>query len=274
MTDGRTAQERAAFPAEAAGILRARTLAADSAQLAGFLARQPLRSGQRVLDVGCGTGALTAGMAWAAPHAEVVGLDTNAALLEEARRTHAHLPHLSFRQGNVYDLNGPGAFDVVVAARVLQWLDRPREAITQMVAALKPGGRLFVLDYNHLRARLTPPPPPEMRHFRERYLAWRSEAGMDHEVADHLAGWLAGAGLTGVEVEPQHEETRRGDADFPRRIRLWADVARTRGLQVVATGFVTEAERQAAIEAFDRWVAGEAREQRFYLLSVTGVKPG
>ena len=113
-----------------------------------------------------------------------------------------------------------------------------------------------------------------MRHFRERYLAWRAEAGMDNAAADHLAGWLAEAGLMAVEVVEQHEVTRREDADFPRRIRLWSEVARTRGLQVVAAGLLDEAGRQAAVETFDRWVTEEAQEQRFYLLSATGVKPG
>lgn len=278
MKSHEVARERAAFPLEAARILRVRTLEADSRHLAG-----QLRPGQRVLDVGCGPGALTAGMAGVVGSAggqggEVIGLDPNAGLLEGARRTHGGLPNLSFVCGDVYRLDERegwrGSFDVVVAARVLQWLDCPGEAVQQMAGMLRAGGRLFLLDYNHLRAQLTPPPPPSMLHFRERYLAWRAEAGMDNEVADHLADLLGAAGLGDIEVVEAHEQTRRGEPDFDCRIRLWGDVAHTRGHQVVAAGLVTEEERQAAVQDFARWTQEEAQEQTFYLLSVVGTKPG
>lgn len=266
-----TARERATFPPDAAGILRARTLAADYPQLAGQL--QP---GQRVLDVGCGTGALTAGMAGAVGAGEVIGLDPNAELLEEARRAHSGSLNLSFERGDVYRLDErqdwQGSFDVVVAARMLQWLDRPAGAVRQMAGMLRPGGRLFLLDYNHEKAQLTPPPPPSMLHFRERYLKWRAEAGMDNEVADHLAGFLREAGLRDIEVVEAHERTRRGEPDFDRRICLWGEVARTRGHQVVAAGLVTGAERQAAVNDFACWTE-KAQKQVFYLLSAVGTRP-
>ncbi|WP_161883500.1 methyltransferase domain-containing protein [Deinococcus alpinitundrae] len=268
MTESQTAQERATFPTSAAGILRARSLSADYSHLAGSLG-----SGLRVLDVGCGTGALTAGIAELVAPGEVIGLDANPALLAEANQTHPHLQNLSFCSGNIYALQDHGNFDVVVAARVLQWLEHPVRAIEQLVGKLKPGGRLFVLDYNHVKAQLIPPPPQEMLHFRERYLAWRAEAGMENEVADSLAQWMQAAGLIDVEVIAQHEVTRRGEDDFNRRIRLWGDVARTRGHQVVAAGFVSEGERQAAVERFQAWTAETAEEQHFYLLSVVGTKP-
>ncbi|SMB81822.1 Methylase involved in ubiquinone/menaquinone biosynthesis [Deinococcus hopiensis KR-140] len=268
MAEQQSAQERATFPREAAGILRARSLSADYRHLAASL-----RVGQRVMDVGCGTGAMTAGMAELVAPGEVTGLDANAALLSEAHHTHGHVQNLSFCTGDVYALQDEEAFDVVVMARVLQWLAHPRPALERMVKALKPGGRLFVLDYNHVKARLVPPPPREMLHFRERYLAWRAEAGMENEVADHVAEWMQGLGLTDVEVVAQHEITQRSDDDFSRRVRLWGDVARTRGHQVVAAGFVSEEERQIAVERFEAWAASDAEEQHFYLLSVVGTKP-
>lgn len=268
MPDSQTAQERATFPTGAAGILRARSLSADYRHLAGSLC-----SGLRVLDVGCGTGAMTAGIAELVAPSEVIGLDANPALLAEAHQTHAHIQNLSFCPGNIYALQDQGYFDVVVAARVLQWLEHPVRAIEQMVGALKPGGRLFVLDYNHIKAELIPPPPQEMLHFRERYLAWRAEAGMENEVADSLAQWMQATGLIDIEVIAQHEVTRRGEEDFDRRIRLWGDVARTRGHQVVAAGLVSESERQVAEQRFQAWAAETAEEQHFYLLSVVGTKP-
>lgn len=262
------ARIRAEFPSSAADLLRVRSLTADYGHLARSLA-----AGQRVLDVGCGPGSMTAGMAQCVAPAAVVGVDSNPALLAEARQKYRDVGNLSFEQRDVYALGFDSAFDVVVAARMLQWLSRPAAAIRQMVAALNPGGRLFVLDYNHLKAELIPPPPPEMRHFRERYLAWRSDAGLDNMLADHLSRLFLEAGLQDIEVTAQHETTRRGDSDFERRIRLWGEVADTRGRQVVAAGYISEAERQDAVVTFRRWMAEEARQQTFYLLSVSGRRP-
>ncbi|WP_407538819.1 class I SAM-dependent methyltransferase [Deinococcus radiomollis] len=154
------AQARAKFPSSAADLLRARTLEDDYRHLA-----QALHSGQRVLDVGCGTGSMTAGMAQLVAPVTVLGVDSNPVLLAEARQMYTNTVNLSFEQRDVYTLGFDSVFGVVVAARVLQWLSRPAEAIRQMVAALAPGGRLFVLDYNHLKAELTPPPPPESGTF-------------------------------------------------------------------------------------------------------------
>jgi hypothetical protein len=72
----------------------------------------------------------------------------------------------------------------------------------------------------------------------------------------------------------QHETTRRGDPDFATRAGIWADVAASRGHQLVAAGAVDEATRAAAETDYRRWVETTAERQTMYLLAVDGVRPG
>src|SRR5258708_1068164 len=99
-------------------ILGRRTLERDHRHLAGLL-----RPGLSVLDAGCGTGAITAGIARAVgPAGRVVGVDRNEELLAVARSEHAAIANLRFEARDATELPYGAEFDVVTAARVLQWI--------------------------------------------------------------------------------------------------------------------------------------------------------
>src|SRR5262249_11280094 len=148
------ARERATMPAHAAAILDRRSLAKDHRRLAALL-----RPGHAVLDVGCGTGAITRGIAATVrAGGPVVAVDTNRELIEAARRAHGRVPGLRFDVQDACALPYRDCFDVVTASRVLQWLADPARALAAMIHAVRPGGRVVVLDYNHERLRLEPAP--------------------------------------------------------------------------------------------------------------------
>ncbi|WP_293911880.1 methyltransferase domain-containing protein [Deinococcus sp.] len=272
-TDDALARRCAELPLGAASILSARTLASDYPALA-----RELRPGLRLLDVGCGTGAMTLGMAQAVFPAQVIGLDMGAALLDQARARGAAQPNLSanlrFVEADLYDLPYGAEFDVVVAARVLQWLGEPLRAVRELSRVLRPGGRLFVLDYQHFQAQMVPPVPPSVAHFRARFLAWRAAAGLPNAPADELESWLHAAGLHAVQSEPQLETARRGAPDFGRRIAVWGTVIASRGHQVVAAGHLSEAERALAEQEFSVWAQERAESQVLALRSASGMKGG
>jgi ubiquinone/menaquinone biosynthesis C-methylase UbiE len=254
------------MPAGTQTILNARTLATAHRRLAALL--QP---GQTVLDIGCGTGAITGGMAAAVtPHGQVLGLDAHAGLVREATRTHHDRPGAFFAVADVYHLPCRPAFDIVSAARLLQWLAHPEAAIQQMVMATKPGGKIVVLDYNHEKIVWHPEPPASMHVFYNAFLRWRAQAGMDNAIADHLSALCSAAGLIDVVVTPQHEVTQRHEADFATRAGIWADVAASRGRQMVQDGILTEAQRLATEQEYRAWVHHQARSQTLYLLAVEG----
>src|SRR3954454_15364658 len=101
------------------------------ASLVDWLAPRP---GERILDLGCGTGHLTAAIAEVG--AAVVGLDHSAEMLEQARRSS---PALDFVQADARDFTAPDPFDAVFSNAALHWV-RPPEAVARCVrAALKPG---------------------------------------------------------------------------------------------------------------------------------------
>src|SRR5439155_835352 len=149
---GDVARHRAEMPSETAAILDRRSLARDHRRLAAML-----RLGQRVLDVGCGTGAITRGI----------------------------------------------------------------------VEAVGPGGRVLGV-------------------------------GPNRELSDAV-------------VTPQHETLRRGEPDFTARAGIWADVAATRGRQMVADGFVDEGARAAAEAQLRAW-SRDGETMTMYLLAVDGAR--
>ena len=112
------------------------TLAAD---LLDLLAPAP---GERILDVGCGTGHLTAKIARAG--ATVVGVDSSADMIAQAR---ANYPHIDFRVADVTALGLSDApFDAVFSNAVLHWVPNADAAAQNIFRALRPGGR-FVAEF-------------------------------------------------------------------------------------------------------------------------------
>jgi hypothetical protein len=156
-------------------------------------------------------------------------------------------------------------------ARVLQWLSQPRTALQQMTVAPKPGGKIIVLDYNHTKIQWQPAPPRSMQVFYDAFLRWRVEAGMDNAIADHLADLCTAVGLAEVVVTPQHEVTQRHEADFATRAGIWANVATSRGRQMVQDGMISEAQRLAAEQEYRLWLRDAAVSQTLYLLAVEGI---
>src|SRR6266571_1340921 len=263
-----TSKERARMPAGTEAILNARSLTTAHLHLASLL-----QSGFRVLDVGCGTGSITAGIAQAvAPEGHAIGIDINTSLIEEARRLHTEVPNLSFTISDIYSIPFLNAFDIVSAARILQWLSSPADALRMLVAATKPGGRVVVLDYNHEKIAWQPSPPDSVRTFYHAFLQWRAEVGMDNAIADRLSAMFDKAGLVNIGTTIQHETTQRGDADFDGAIELWGKVIAIRGRKMVADGTFTEKQRASAEADFVQWASATVVSQTLYLLAVEGTR--
>ena len=95
------------------------------------------RAGETILDVGCGTGQLTAEIA--ASGASVTGIDASAAMIAQARNNY---PELLFRVEDVRTMAYDAAFDAIFSNAVLHWVQPAEAAAAAMARALKPGGRL------------------------------------------------------------------------------------------------------------------------------------
>lgn len=102
-----------------------------------------IESGQRALDVACGTGILARTVAeHAGPHGAVVGIDPSAGMLTVARRK---APAIEWREGRAEELPfEANSFDVVVSQFGLMFFADRRRAIQEMMRVLRPRGQLTV----------------------------------------------------------------------------------------------------------------------------------
>jgi trans-aconitate methyltransferase len=96
--------------------------------------------GETVLDLGCGTGTLTAKIAQMG--AAVIGLDSSPEMIRLAQEQY---PQLQFRVGAGQDFALAEPVDAVFSNAALHWMKPPESVIRSVAAALKPGGR-FVAE--------------------------------------------------------------------------------------------------------------------------------
>lgn len=106
---------------------------------AGALEWLAPRAGERILDLGCGDGALTARIAETG--ARVRGVDMSPSLLEAARER-----GLDVEQMDGHALTFSDEFDAVFSNAALHWMTRPVEVLQGVARALRPGGR-FVAEF-------------------------------------------------------------------------------------------------------------------------------
>ena len=116
----------------------------------GLLAE--VRAGDRVLDVGCGSGRLTmAAQGWAGADGQAVGLDPSPEMIAVARKNAARAGFkTTFELGVVESLPFPdGSFDVVLNRLMLHHLpgDLKLRGLAEMRRVLKPGGLCLVVDF-------------------------------------------------------------------------------------------------------------------------------
>jgi SAM-dependent methyltransferase len=108
-----------------------------------------VRDGHAVLDVGSGTGALTAATVVAAPSGRVIGIDFAAPYVAVAQARHAG-KRVRFEVGDAQQLRFPDAsFDRALSLLVINFIPDPAKAVAEMIRATRPGGTVAaaVWDY-------------------------------------------------------------------------------------------------------------------------------
>jgi SAM-dependent methyltransferase len=154
-----------------------------------------LRPGDRLLDVGCGPGTITADLAAAVAPGRVVAIDRAEAVLTEAR---AAAPTAEVRTGDVYALDVPDdSFDVAHAHQVLQHLTDPVAALREMRRVTRPGGLVAVRDADYA-AFTWWPALPGLDDWLELYHAVARSNGAEPDAGRRLLSWAHAAGFADV----------------------------------------------------------------------------
>jgi trans-aconitate methyltransferase len=98
------------------------------------------QAGEKILDLGCGTGELTAKIAESG--AQVTGIDSSATMIESAQK---HYPNVTFKVADATNFSLPEQFDAVFSNAVLHWIRNQEKMLDRVHQHLRPGGR-FVLE--------------------------------------------------------------------------------------------------------------------------------
>jgi 2-polyprenyl-3-methyl-5-hydroxy-6-metoxy-1,4-benzoquinol methylase len=151
-----------------------------------------IKSGARTLEVGCGNGSISAWLAReVAQDGRAVAVDLDLSLVD------VHLPNLEFRRGDI--MTGPvepGGFDLVTARAVLHHVADAERAIANLVASLRPGGAILLIEPDFLPVTIAE--PPEVRAFWNSWLSWSRDRGIDYQIGRTLAPRLAVLGVEQV----------------------------------------------------------------------------
>lgn len=170
----------------------------------------PIVANQRVLDVACGTGALTRVVrSRVGPNGAVAGLDPSAGMLSVAKEL---VPDADLREGSAGSMPfAEASFDSVVSQFGLMFFPDRDLAVREMLRVLRPGGRLAVLVWNDLRSM---PAYAAEVDLLERVVGTAAADALRAPFVlgdrDQLAELFTAAGASAVAVA-----THRGRARFP-----------------------------------------------------------
>ncbi|HWE81637.1 MAG TPA: methyltransferase domain-containing protein [Gaiellaceae bacterium] len=231
--------------------------------------RPLLRPGSRVLDVGCGSGTMTAAASATYPECEFVAVDRSDARVRVAAEALSAFENATATLGWAEELPfDDESFDLVWTRFLLEHVPDKGQVVAELARVTRPGGRLLLQDLdgqlvNHY------PPDPLLEVQLTRALAILGGSGFDPNVGRKLHSLLYNAGLheLDVRIEPYH--TIIGAIE-PRARRRW------KLKLAIAADALEEAGYSRVAEGAERLLAYLDREDTStfsHLFTACGTKP-
>jgi ubiquinone/menaquinone biosynthesis C-methylase UbiE len=228
-----------------------------AAEAAAFLLPE-LHPGMRLLDVGCGPGSITRGLAERLAPGEVVGVDLSRETLAAARAEAAarSVTNLRYAEASVYALPFPDAsFDVAYAHQVTQHLREPAAALGEMLRVVRPGGLVAVRDVDWETVAYWPHDPWIDRFMEVHFKTWYRNGG-EPRMGRRLRALFNAAGVAGLQMTAAvwcyatPEETTDWGESYAQRL-----LASPMGERPVEYGYATREDVEAMAAAFRAWAA-------------------
>ena len=233
-----------------------------AAEAAAFLLPH-LRRGMRLLDVGCGPGSISVGLAAAVAPGEALAIDLadEVVAAAQALAQQQGVGNLRVARADLLALADDQGFDVVYAHQVLQHVPDPLAALAAMRRLLRPGGLVAVRDSDYGTCTWSPA-DPHLARWLAIYSAVARRNGGEPDAGRHLAGWVRQAGCTDLRVSgttwtyPGYDSPAVWATSWAERT-LHSNLA----TKAVDYGIAERAELEAIAAAWRRW--GERPEAFF-----------
>jgi ubiquinone/menaquinone biosynthesis C-methylase UbiE len=234
---------------------RWRTVENSAAYLLPFLSPD-----KDVLDVGCGPGTITVGLASRVGEGRVVGIDAAGEVLANARQEAARLgePNVNFAVGDVYHLSfDDRVFDIVHAHQVLQHLVDPVAALREMRRVCREGGIVAARDSDY-GGKIWFPEDPDLEEWRALYQRVARSTGGEPNAGRRMLSWARSAGFGEIKVSASswcfatlEERTWWGN--------LWAERLTQSNFadQAVGHGLASRSDVERLAKAWRRWASSE-----------------
>lgn len=231
------------------------------------LAALHLVPGESILDVGSGLGQMSRAMARAVARPgtsvrpRLLGIEASTEQLAEARRQAAEdgeTDLVEFRAGDALRLplalDEWGSFDLAHTRFLLEHVTEPEDVVRSMVRAVRPGGRLLLLDDDHDLLRLWPEVPGLAEVWRA-YVRGYDRIGCDPYVGRRLVELLHVAGVVPVRCEWVFFGACAGEAGFVGFVENLAGVLLGAREATAAAGWIEGSEIDRAVAELRRWGA-------------------
>lgn len=209
-----------------------------------LIARLDLQGHERVLDIGCGDGKVTAEIASCLPDGSVVGVDNSEAMVSyaEAKYPRSQFPNLQFLQADARSLPFEDEFDRVFSNAALHWVVDHQPVLLGIRRSLRSSGKILlqmggkgngaeyfqaveaVMQVGEWRDYFTDYRHPHIFYAPENYYPWLEAANLQpirvelipkdmmHNSPAGLAGWIRTTGLPYTQKVPEEQRDRFIDA--------------------------------------------------------------